>query len=63
LTDKEGVHATESVGWLYIFEGEVEVVLGEGEGTELRAGAVVIQNGTDLLVHRVGGHRCPVSSY
>jgi len=45
LTDKEGLHATDSVDFLYILEGEVEFVLGEGETKQLKAGDCVIQNG------------------
>lgn len=46
LTDKEGLHATASVDFLYILEGEVELVLGEGQSKQLRAGECVVQNGT-----------------
>lgn len=46
LTDREGLHATESVDFLYVLEGEVELVLGEGESKRLGAGDCVVQNGT-----------------
>ena len=46
LTDKEGLHATDSVDFLYVLEGEVELVLGAGESKQLNAGDVVVQNGT-----------------
>ena len=46
LTDKEGLHATDSVDFLYILEGKVELELGEGERKQLQAGDCVVQNGT-----------------
>jgi hypothetical protein len=46
LTDKEGLHATDSVDFIYILEGEVELQLGAGETKQLKAGDTVIQSGT-----------------
>lgn len=46
LTDREGLHATDSVDFVYILEGEVELSLGGDESRQLRAGDCVIQNGT-----------------
>ena len=55
VTEREGFHITDTVDFLYILDGEVELVVGEtednSERTYLKAGDCVIQNGTHHSWH------------
>lgn len=55
VTDREGPHMTETVDFLYILEGEIELVVGglgeEQTHRDLKAGDCVIQNGADHSWH------------
>jgi mannose-6-phosphate isomerase-like protein (cupin superfamily) len=47
VTDKEGMHATDTVDLQYILEGEIHVTMDSGEETVLKPGDLLVMNGTN----------------
>ncbi|MGI5126802.1 cupin domain-containing protein [Pseudonocardia sp. CA-107938] len=44
--DEPGMHTTDSLDYVLVVSGEITLELDDGESTVLRAGDVVVQNGT-----------------
>jgi mannose-6-phosphate isomerase-like protein (cupin superfamily) len=69
VTDKEGMHISDTLDWLYIVSGEVTLTLDSGQEKTLKQGDCIIQNGTThawsnrstepvtLLLAMLGGSR------
>jgi hypothetical protein len=51
------MHRTESVDYIIVLSGEVELELDEGARVRLRPGNIVVQNGTNHAWHNVGRER------
>jgi mannose-6-phosphate isomerase-like protein (cupin superfamily) len=49
-----GMHATETVDYVVVVSGELELALDGGETTKLRAGDCVVQNGTRHAWRNIG---------
>lgn len=47
VTDNEGMHFTDSVDFLIVMQGEVQLELDSGDSTLLKAGDCIVQNGTN----------------
>jgi mannose-6-phosphate isomerase-like protein (cupin superfamily) len=55
-----GMHTTDSVDYVLVVSGEATLELDDGEQTVLRAGDVVIQNGTRHAWHNHGTEPCTI---
>jgi mannose-6-phosphate isomerase-like protein (cupin superfamily) len=58
--DAPGMHTTDSIDYVVIVSGEVTLELDDGEQTVLRAGDVVIQNGTRHAWRNHGTESCTI---
>jgi mannose-6-phosphate isomerase-like protein (cupin superfamily) len=58
--DAPGMHTTDSIDYVVIVSGEVTLELDDGEQTVLRAGDVVIQNGTRHAWRNHGTEPCTI---
>jgi mannose-6-phosphate isomerase-like protein (cupin superfamily) len=58
--DAPGMHTTDSVDYVLVVSGEVTLELDDGEQTVLRAGDVVIQNGTRHAWRNHGTETCTI---
>jgi mannose-6-phosphate isomerase-like protein (cupin superfamily) len=56
--DHPGMHATDTVDVVHILSGRVELELDDGATVEIRAGDVVVQNGTRHAWHNRSGEPC-----
>ncbi|MEU4196500.1 cupin domain-containing protein [Kribbella sp. NPDC026611] len=55
-----GMHATDSIDYVVVVSGEVTLELDDGEQTALRAGDVVVQNGTCHTWRNHGDEDCTI---
>ena len=55
-----GMHTTDSLDYVLVVSGEATLELDDGERTVLRAGDVVIQNGTRHAWHNYGTEPCTI---
>jgi mannose-6-phosphate isomerase-like protein (cupin superfamily) len=55
-----GMHTTDSMDYVLVVSGEVTLELDEGEQTVLRAGDVVVQNGTRHAWRNHGAEPCTI---
>jgi quercetin dioxygenase-like cupin family protein len=53
-----GMHRTDSIDYVLVVTGEITLELDDGEQTVLRAGDVVVQNGTRHAWHNHGTEPC-----
>jgi mannose-6-phosphate isomerase-like protein (cupin superfamily) len=58
--DAPGMHTTDSIDYVLVVSGEVTLGLDDGEQTVLRAGDVVIQNGTRHAWRNHGTESCTI---
>jgi mannose-6-phosphate isomerase-like protein (cupin superfamily) len=58
--DAPGMHTTDSIDYVVVVSGEVTLELDDGEQTVLRAGDVVIQNGTRHAWRNHGAESCTI---
>jgi mannose-6-phosphate isomerase-like protein (cupin superfamily) len=58
--DDPGMHVTDTIDYVLIVSGEVTLELDDGEQTVLRAGDVVIQNGTRHAWRSSGTEPCTI---
>ncbi len=58
--DAPGMHTTDSIDYVMVVSGEVTLDLDDGEQTVLRAGDVVIQNGTRHAWRNHGTEPCTI---
>ncbi|WP_028927815.1 cupin domain-containing protein [Pseudonocardia acaciae] len=58
--DTPGMHTTDSIDYVVVISGEVTLDLDDGDQTELRAGDVVIQNGTRHAWRNHGPNPCTI---
>jgi len=58
--DAPGMHTTDSIDYVLVVAGEVTLELDDGEQTVLRAGDVVIQNGTRHAWRNSGDGPCTI---
>ncbi|WP_433756757.1 cupin domain-containing protein [Nocardia sp. CA-135398] len=58
--DAPGMHTTDSIDYVLVVSGEVTLELDDGEQTVLRAGDVVIQNGTRHAWRNHGTETCTI---
>jgi mannose-6-phosphate isomerase-like protein (cupin superfamily) len=58
--DAPGMHTTDSIDYVLVVSGEVTLELDDGEQTVLRAGDVVIQNGTRHAWRNQGTETCTI---
>jgi mannose-6-phosphate isomerase-like protein (cupin superfamily) len=58
--DAPGMHTTDSIDYVLVVSGEVTLELDEGERTVLRAGDVVVQNGTRHAWRNHGTEPCTI---
>ncbi|MGW4773199.1 cupin domain-containing protein [Nocardia sp. NPDC004278] len=58
--DTPGMHTTDSIDYVLVASGEVTLELDDGEQTVLRAGDVVIQNGTRHAWRNHGTETCTI---
>jgi hypothetical protein len=58
--DAPGMHTTDSLDYVLVVSGEVTLELDDGEQTVLRAGDVVIQNGTRHAWRNHGTEPCTI---
>ncbi|MFE9575613.1 cupin domain-containing protein [Nocardia sp. NPDC006044] len=58
--DGAGMHTTDSIDYVLVVSGEVTLELDDGEQRVLRAGDVVIQNGTRHAWHNHGTEPCMI---
>ncbi|WP_279580779.1 cupin domain-containing protein [Fodinicola feengrottensis] len=58
--DAPGMHTTDSLDYVLIVSGEVTLELDDGERTVLRAGDVVVQNGTRHAWRNHGTETCMI---
>ena len=58
--DAPGMHTTDSIDYVLVVSGEVTLELDDGEQTALRAGDVVIQNGTRHAWRNHGTEPCTI---
>ncbi|MGV9387112.1 cupin domain-containing protein [Nonomuraea sp. NPDC003707] len=58
--DVPGMHTTSSIDYVMVVSGEITLVLDDGEQTVLRAGDVVIQNGTRHAWRNQGTEPCTI---
>jgi mannose-6-phosphate isomerase-like protein (cupin superfamily) len=58
--DAPGMHATDTVDFDFVIEGEVVLGLGDGTEVALKAGDAVVQNGTRHRWRNVSGRPCRV---
>jgi mannose-6-phosphate isomerase-like protein (cupin superfamily) len=58
--DDPGMHTTDSIDYVLIVSGEVTLELDDGEQTVLRAGDVVVQNGTRHAWRNHGTDTCTI---
>ncbi|WP_329059472.1 cupin domain-containing protein [Amycolatopsis sp. NBC_01480] len=56
-----GMHRTDSLDYVLVLSGEVTLELDDGEQTVLRAGDVVVQNGTRHAWHNHGTEPCTIA--
>ncbi|SPL97143.1 Bll6423 protein [[Actinomadura] parvosata subsp. kistnae] len=55
-----GMHTTDSLDYVLVLSGEATLELDDGEQTVLRAGDVLIQNGTRHAWHNYGTEPCTI---
>ncbi|MCR6482728.1 cupin domain-containing protein [Amycolatopsis sp. OK19-0408] len=55
-----GMHTTDSLDYVMVVSGEVTLELDDGERTTVRAGDVVVQNGTRHAWHNHGTEPCTI---
>jgi len=55
-----GMHTTDSIDYVLVVSGEVTLELDDGEQTVLRAGDVVVQNGTRHAWRNHGAETCTI---
>ncbi|SDW36802.1 Cupin domain-containing protein [Amycolatopsis xylanica] len=58
--DTPGMHTTDSIDYVLVISGEVTLELDDGEQTVLRAGDVVVQNGTRHTWRNHGTEPCAI---
>lgn len=58
--DAPGMHTTDSIDYVLVVSGEITLELDDGEQTVLRAGDVVVQNGTRHAWHNHGTETCTI---
>jgi mannose-6-phosphate isomerase-like protein (cupin superfamily) len=58
--DAPGMHTTDSIDYVLVVSGEVTLELDDGEQTVLRAGDMVIQNGTRHAWRNHGTETCTI---
>ena len=58
--DAPGMHTTDSIDYVLVVAGEATLELDDGERTVLRAGDVVVQNGTRHAWHNHGTEPCTI---
>ncbi|GAA4226545.1 cupin domain-containing protein [Actinomadura meridiana] len=58
--DAPGMHTTDSIDYVLVVVGEATLELDDGEQTVLRAGDVVVQNGTRHAWHNHGTEPCTI---
>lgn len=58
--DAPGMHTTDSLDYVVVVSGEVTLELDDGDRTVLRAGDVVVQNGTRHAWHNHGTEPCTI---
>ncbi|WP_021592760.1 cupin domain-containing protein [Actinomadura welshii] len=58
--DAPGMHTTDSIDYVLVVAGEVTLELDDGEGTVLRAGDAVVQNGTRHAWRNHGTEPCTI---
>lgn len=58
--DVPGMHTTDSIDYVLVVSGEATLDLGDGEQTVLRAGDVVVQNGTRHAWRNDGTEPCTI---
>ena len=58
--DAPGMHTTDSIDYVLVASGEVTLELDDGERTVLRAGDVVVQNGTRHAWRNHGARPCTI---
>jgi mannose-6-phosphate isomerase-like protein (cupin superfamily) len=58
--DVPGMHTTDSIDYVLVVSGEVTLELDDGEPTVLRAGDVVVQNGTRHAWRNHGTEHCTI---
>ena len=58
--DAPGMHTTDSIDYVLVVSGEATLELDDGEQTVLRAGDVVIQNGTRHAWRNHGTESCTI---
>ena len=56
--DAPGMHTTDSIDYLFVVSGEITLELDDGERTTVRAGDVVVQNGTRHAWRNDGTEPC-----
>ncbi|MBE1470618.1 cupin domain-containing protein [Kibdelosporangium phytohabitans] len=56
-----GMHTTDSLDYVLVAEGEITLELDDGEQTVLRAGDVVVQNGTRHAWRNHGTRTCTIA--
>jgi mannose-6-phosphate isomerase-like protein (cupin superfamily) len=59
-SDAPGMHTTDSIDYVLVVSGEVTLELDDGERTVLRAGDVVVQNGTRHAWRNHGTVSCTI---
>jgi quercetin dioxygenase-like cupin family protein len=58
--DTPGMHTTDTIDYVVVISGEVTLELDDGERTVLRAGDVVVQNGTRHAWRNHGTESCTI---
>ncbi|MEV5966414.1 cupin domain-containing protein [Kribbella sp. NPDC051952] len=58
--DDPGMHTTDSIDYVLVVSGEITLELDDGEQTVLRAGDVVVQNGTRHAWRNQGTEPCTI---
>jgi mannose-6-phosphate isomerase-like protein (cupin superfamily) len=58
--DAPGMHTTDSIDYVMVVSGEITLELDDGEQTVLRAGDVVVQNGTRHAWRNHGTETCVI---
>jgi len=59
-SDNPGMHTTDSIDYVLVVSGEATLELDDGEQTVLRAGDVVVQNGTRHAWRNHGTETCTI---
>jgi mannose-6-phosphate isomerase-like protein (cupin superfamily) len=60
VQEPDGMHTTDTIDYLLVVQGEATLELDDGEKTVLRAGDVIIQNGTRHAWRNYGSQPCTI---